>query len=146
MGQQSHRLVNSKAFSNVIIGVTLVAGINTGVQTYTGFVQDTGGTCTPAGCRFNCECDGGLLTHIDKVVLAVFTLEMLLKFISLDSKPWRYFFEAWNIFDFTIVLFCYLPIGGSFVSVLRLLRLLRVLKLVKSLPQLQVIVSGLIQG
>ena len=31
-------------------------------------------------------------------------------------------------------------------QVLRLLRLLRVLKLVKTLPQLQVIVSGLLQG
>lgn len=144
--QRCQKLVYSKIFTTMIIFVTLVAGINTGVQTYTGVVQDTGGICLPAGCKFNCECEGGLLTHIDTVVLAVFTLEMLLKFVSLDSKPWRYFFEAWNIFDFTIVLFCMLPIGGAFVSVLRLLRLLRVLKLVKSLPQLQVIVSGLLQG
>ena len=28
-----------------------VAGLNTGVQTYTTLVQDTGGTCLPAGCR-----------------------------------------------------------------------------------------------
>ena len=47
-------------------------------------------------------------------------------------------FDFWNIFDFVVVVVCYLPLGASMVAVIRLFRLLRVLKLVKALPELQV--------
>ncbi len=47
-------------------------------------------------------------------------------------------FDFWNIFDFAVVVVCYLPLGANMVAVIRLFRLLRVLKLVKALPELQV--------
>ena len=47
-------------------------------------------------------------------------------------------FDFWNVFDFVVVVVCYLPLGANMVAVIRLFRLLRVLKLVKALPELQV--------
>ncbi|MEL6343603.1 MAG: ion transporter, partial [Myxococcota bacterium] len=61
-------------------------------------------------------------------------------------RPWRYFQDPWNIFDFTIVAVCFLPINAQYVAVLRLARLLRVLKLVRALPRLQVLVSALLKS
>jgi voltage-gated sodium channel len=54
--------------------------------------------------------------------------------------------DYWNIFDFSVVVVCYLPLGGNMVAVIRLFRLLRVLKLVRALPELQVLVFGLLSS
>ena len=125
-----------------IIVVICVAGLLVGIQTYPDAVVATGGACTPAGSD---DCDGGALAAVDWGILVIFTCEALLKIVAEHSRPWRYFFSAWNVFDFFIVAMCYVP-GAGFAAVLRLLRLLRVLKLVKQLPQLQMIVGGLLNG
>jgi len=83
---------------------------------------------------------------LDTVILAIFTIEVVLKLISFKFKWWRYFHSGWNNFDFIIVVGSYIPGAGSMLVVLRLLRLLRVLKLVRSLPALQVIVIALMQA
>jgi voltage-gated sodium channel len=62
------------------------------------------------------------------------------------TRPWRYFYDGWNCFDFVIVAACFLPFSGQAVTVLRLLRLLRVLKLVRALPKLQILVSALLKS
>ena len=86
------------------------------------------------------------LTNCNIVVLSIFTLEVVLKFISYDFTPLEYFTSGWNIFDFIIVLGSFIIPDGGFIMILRLLRLFRMLKLVKSLPQLAVIVSALLKG
>jgi voltage-gated sodium channel len=72
--------------------------------------------------------------------------EIVVKVGAEGSKPWRYFLDPWNVFDFIIVAACFLPFEGNAVTVLRLLRLLRVLKLVRVLPQLQLLVSALLKS
>ena len=62
------------------------------------------------------------------------------------SKPWNYFRDPWNVFDFSIVAVCFMPFDAQYVAVLRLLRLLRVLKLVRTLPRLQILVSTLLKA
>eukprot|EP01048_Picozoa_sp_COSAG05_P017512 COSAG05_NODE_2400_length_3111_cov_5.177291_1_plen_700_part_00 len=135
-------IVQSDRFQLSIIIVIVLAGLLVGVQTYPGAVRLTGGSCDEAAK----DCDGGWLAACDWVILGIFTLEVTLKLISEQLRPWRFFIVGWNVFDFLIVFACYMPFAGKMVAVLRLLRLLRVLKLVKSLPQLQMIVSGLMQG
>jgi voltage-gated sodium channel len=61
-------------------------------------------------------------------------------------KFWRYFFDSWNVFDFLIVMVCFLPLNTQHIVVLRLLRLLRVLKLVRALPRLQVLVGAMFKS
>ena len=61
-------------------------------------------------------------------------------------RPWRFFKDGWNVFDFVIVAACFLPIHAEYATVLRVLRLLRVLKLVHALPRLQILVNALLKS
>ena len=69
--------------------------------------------------------------------------------ISEGNKPWNYFKDGWNVFDFLIVAVCFIPTNGidtSFIAVLRLARILRVFKLVTALPKLQIIIGALLKS
>ena len=79
------------------------------------------------------------------IFLAIFIAEIVLKMTAACPKPWRFFHDGWNVFDFLIVAVCFLPLGASFAPVLRLFRLFRVLRLVSVIPRLQVIVSALLR-
>jgi voltage-gated sodium channel len=79
-------------------------------------------------------------------VLAIFIIEIVLKLASHGRRPLDYFRDGWNVFDFTIVVFCLLPLGGQFAAVLRLARTLRLLRLVSALPKLQLLVGALIKS
>jgi len=61
-------------------------------------------------------------------------------------RPWRYFRDPWNVFDFVIVALAFLPVGSQYVTVVRLARLLRVLRLVRALPRLQILVGALLKS
>lgn len=62
-------------------------------------------------------------------------------------KPWIYFMDSWNVFDFVIVV-CLLSVkkGSPAAQMLPLIRLLRVIKLVNAIPELQVLVSSLLKS
>tara|TARA_B110000305_G_C18761538_1_gene325535 strand:- start:137 stop:358 length:222 start_codon:yes stop_codon:yes gene_type:complete len=68
--------------------------------------------------------------------------------------PWRFFLGPewkWNNFDIVIVLACmpFIPVAeiiGGNVAFLRLLRLARLAKVFRKIPQLQMIVMGLVGG
>jgi len=123
-------IVNSKPFQGTIIAVILLAGVLAGVETSAAMLAQ----------------HGNLLHALDKAVLAVFIIEILIKLASHGSRPLDYFRDGWNVFDFTIVALCLLPVGGPFAAVLRLVRTLRVLRLVTALPKLQLLVGALIKS
>jgi voltage-gated sodium channel len=126
------RLRDAPWFSASIIGVIFIAGILVGIQTYP--IEPN------SKIAFTCAL-------LDVFVLWIFVLEIVVKMIAEGKSPWRYFRDAWNVFDFSIVAVGFMPIGGGgAVTALRLLRLLRVLKLVKALPKLQILVIGLIKS
>ena len=62
--------------------------------------------------------------------MTIFIIELVVKLLAEGRWPWRFFSDAWNVFDFLIVAVGLMPFGGSAVTALRLVRLLRVLKLV----------------
>jgi len=78
--------------------------------------------------------------------LWIFVLEAAIKIIAKGKRPLDYFKDPWNVFDFTIVVVCFLPIGGKFIPVLRLARVLRVLKLVSAIPRLQILVNAVLKS
>ena len=117
-------------FQNFIIAVIMAAGILVGIQTYPSMVESYGVT----------------MDLLDAIILWIFVAEIGVKMGAEGSRPWRYFFDPWNVFDFLIVAVCFLPIGAEYVAVLRLARLLRVLKLVRALPRLQVLVGALLKS
>ncbi len=124
------RIVDSKLFRGTIIAVILLAGVLAGVET------------SPAMLAQH----GPLLHALDAAVLAIFIIEIVLKLASHGRRPLDYFRDGWNVFDFTIVALCVLPVGGPFAAVLRLVRTLRLLRLVTALPKLQLLVGALIKS
>ena len=125
-----YRIVHAKWFQRLIIAVILLAGAIIGVETSPGI-----------GERLH-----HILHVLDRVVLGIFVVEMLLKMAAFGKKPWRYFGEGWNVFDFIIVAGCLIPAGGSYVAVLRLFRLLRVLRLLTAVPKLQQLVTAMLRS
>lgn len=124
------KITKAPAFQNSIIGVILFAGVLVGVETYPYMEQ-----------RF-----GKVLDVLDILIIVVFTAEVVIKIGAEGSKPWRYFRDGWNVFDFLIVTACYLPFDNQYITVLRLIRLLRVLRLLRALPKLQVLVGALFKS
>jgi voltage-gated sodium channel len=82
---------------------------------------------------------GPWLMLIDKIILIVFTVELLLKFYAYRLA---FFKSGWNIFDFIIVSIAWLPTTGA-LSVLRALRILRVLRLLSVVPQMRRVIAAL---
>jgi len=123
-------IADSVSFQRFITIVILLAGVLVGAQTYPDIVA-----------RY-----GGMLHALDLLILGVFVAEVVVRMGAHGSKPWRYFLDPWNVFDFAIVVACFLPLDSQFVVVLRLVRILRTLKLVRALPKLQIIVGALINS
>ncbi len=130
MSEYFRKIVDSKIFQYFIIGVILSAGVIVGLETYPGLM----------------ETQGNLLHLLDHIVLYIFVIEILLKIGAKGSKPWEFFNDGWNVFDFIIVAVCFLPIGGAYIAVLRLARILRVFRLVSALPKLQILVGALLKS
>ena len=128
------KIIKAKLFDNFIIGIILFAGLLVGVQTYKEFANR------------HIE----ILTFLDSLVLAIFTLEVMIKILAEGKRPINYFRNAWNIFDFLIVTVCLmeplLPLDAEFLPILRLARILRVLRLVTVVPKLQLIVGTLLKS
>lgn len=127
-------IVNSKFFQRLIIFTILLAGIVVGVQTFKDFAAE----------------NIVLLDILDAVILGIFVIEAVIKILSKGNRPFEYFKNPWNVFDFAIVVGCLLEpiihVGGDFLPVLRLARILRVLRLVSAIPKLQLLVSCLLRS
>lgn len=124
------RIATDPRFSNFITAIIIMAGIVVGLETH-----------RPIREHFE-----GILHFIDQLILFIFVVEIIIKVGAEGRRPWRYFLDPWNVFDFTIVAVCFLPVNAQYVAVLRLARLLRVLKLVRALPRLQILVSALLKS
>jgi len=121
-------------FQRFIIATILLAGVVVGAQTYKEFALR------------NQE----LLRLLDQAILTIFVIEALIKIIAEGNRPFRYFKNPWNVFDFIIVTAClvepFIQVGGTFLPVLRLARILRVLRLVTAIPKLQLLVTCLLKS
>src|SRR5512147_2091783 len=124
------QVVEVKWFHHSIVAVIVLAGVVAGLETNPAALQRYGTT----------------LRALDVFILGVFIAEALLKMVVHGRRPWLYFADGWNVFDFLIIVLCVLPVGGPFAAVLRLARALRLLRLVSALPKLQLLVGALLKS
>ncbi len=124
------QVAHSTWFQQAVTFVIVVAGVLAGIETYPALV----------------EAWHGPLSLLDQLILGIFVLEIGVKMGAEGGRPWRYFTDPWNVFDFTIVALAFMPIESEGVAVLRLARLLRVLRLVRALPRLQILVTALLKS
>ncbi|MEP2706739.1 MAG: ion transporter [Roseibium sp.] len=117
-------LVTSRRWEYWIIGVIIVNAVTLGLETSASVMSAIG----PA------------LVTIDKIILAIFVVELLLR---LYAHGLKFFKDPWSLFDFAIVGISLMPASGAF-TVLRSLRILRVLRLISVMPSLRRVIGGLI--
>ncbi len=117
-------LLESRKFETFIIVLIVINGIILGLET-DAVVMDRMGT---------------VLIVLDKVILGVFTIEVLARMLV---YRFRFFHDPWRIFDFLVVSISLIPVSGN-LSILRALRILRVLRLISVMPSLKRVVGGLV--
>ena len=117
-------ILESAAFQNTITGLIVLNAITLGLET----------------SQSAMEAVGGLLVVVDRLILAVFVIELSSKLLVYRG---RFHKDPWNIFDLIVVTIALIPATGS-LSVLRALRILRVLRLVSAVPAMRRVVSALL--
>jgi voltage-gated sodium channel len=130
LSETAGRIVSGHWFQSFIILTILLAGVLAGIETDAAMLAN----------------HGSVLRVLDRLVLGIFIVECLLKIAACGPRPWNYFRDGWNVFDFVIVVLCLLPMNSHFAVVLRLGRTLRLLRLVSALPKLQLLVGALIKS
>ena len=108
-------------FELFILGVIVFNAIMIGIQTYM---------------------DSLMLKILDKTCVAIFIVEIILKFTGRFSTK-RYFSDAWNWFDIIIVTAALMPFSNGATTVLRVIRVFRVLRIIRFVPELRLITGVL---
>ena len=124
------RLIETAAFQRTVLALIVAAGLLVGLETNASVV---GGF-------------GSALYAIDRVLVALFVAELVIRIGAWGRRPWQFFRDPWNVFDFVIVAICVLPLDAEYAAVLRLARVLRVLRLVTAVPRLQLLVTALLKS
>ncbi|MDQ3426034.1 MAG: ion transporter [Actinomycetota bacterium] len=120
------RFVDSAPFTVVVVATIAVNAVVLGLQTYEGLES-----------RW-----GSLLNAVNAACVAVFIVELGLRVASYWPRPWEFFRNGWNVFDFVVVGATFVPGVSGNSTLLRLVRLLRVVRLVRVLPDLRVLLLG----
>ncbi|GAB3886570.1 hypothetical protein GCM10027612_23880 [Microbispora bryophytorum subsp. camponoti] len=116
-------VVDSPVFQRAVIAVIALNGIALGLET-SPELADRHATA---------------FLVIDRVILAVFVVEILLRIVAHGKAFFR---DPWNWFDLIIVGAALVPASES-LSILRLFRFLRVLRLISVVPGMRRVVSAL---
>ncbi len=118
--------VEDKRFTRTITALIVINAILLGLETVPSVMADW----------------GYLIRGADRVILAVFVVEILLRITAHGRAFWR---DPWSLFDIAVVGVALFPASGS-LSVLRALRILRVLRLVSVVPRLRRVVETLMRS
>jgi voltage-gated sodium channel len=130
MTAQLRRIVHTHAFDVVILVVIVANAVVLGLQTYPGVAEEYGDT----------------LDLLNGVFLGVFVVELLLRIASYGSRPQDFFRDGWNLFDFIVVSAAFLPGVRESSTLLRLVRLLRIVRIFRVLPDLRILVTGVVRS
>lgn len=127
----SREITNNRYFNYFIFFLIFLSAVIIGIETYPGLAS-----------RYH-----ALLSLTDRVIITLFTLEIALKIGSNGKRPWVYFSDPWNVFDFLIVAICLIPLNDThYFAVFRILRILRIFRMITVFPKLKLIVSALLKS
>jgi voltage-gated sodium channel len=124
------RVVDSRAFTTAVVAVILANAFVLGLQTYPGLERDHGGT----------------LDFLNALFLAFFVVEISLRIAAYFPRPWRFFLDGWNVFDFLAVGLAFVPGLQRNSTILRLARLARIVRVVHLLPDVRILITAVIRS
>ena len=130
MNATCQKIVANPWFERTIVSLIIINGIILGLETVPELVSQY----------------GSLFDWGNRIVIAVFIFEAIVKIIAHAPQMYRYFYSGWNVFDFSVVVLSLIPASGEFAMLARLARLLRVLRLISVIPELRLIVATLVRS
>ena len=123
MSPACRRIVDSRWFDPLMLGVIALNAVVLGLETYEHIERDA----------------GGLLDTANEVILGIFVVELFIRFAATGFRPGVYFRSGWNVFDFVVVAAGFVPGLRENATLLRIARLLRVVRAIRLLPDLRVL-------
>jgi voltage-gated sodium channel len=123
MTRTCRRIVDSRWFDPLMLGVIFVNAITLGLETYDSIEEEI----------------GDVLHTANDVILGLFVVELFIRFGAERFSPRRFFRSGWNVFDFVVIFASFLPGLRENATLLRLIRLLRIVRAVRLLPDLRVL-------
>jgi voltage-gated sodium channel len=133
LSERCERIADSTRFQGFIVAVILANAIVLGLQTYEGIEREV----------------GELLVTLDGIFLGIFVVEILIRILACGPTLRGYagfFRQGWNVFDFVVIGAAFLPGLRENATLLRLVRLLRVVRIVSVLPDLRVLIKGMVRS
>ena len=124
--ERVRELVDAPGFQRAVVAVIVINAIALGCETSPRLVA----------------LHGDLLHALDRVALAVFVVEIALRWYARGTRFLR---DPWNLFDTAIVGVALVPATGAF-GVLRTLRIFRALRLISAIPSMRRVVSALLSA
>ena len=85
------------------------------------------------------------LGELDTLALYIYLIELIMRMVSYGKRPWEFFRQGWNIFDFSIVLLSFGLFSGETI-ILRLLRIFRLIRIFRFLPEVRVLTSSVVKS
>jgi voltage-gated sodium channel len=85
-----------------------------------------------------------LANQVDSVAFIIYVIELFLRFASYGKKPWKFFREGWNVFDFVVIGLT--PVFQGQTAVMRLLRLLRLIRIFRFLPEVRILSVSIVKS
>jgi voltage-gated sodium channel len=85
------------------------------------------------------------LSELDTFALYLYLAELIMRMVSYGKRPWEFFRQGWNIFDFTIVVLSFGVFTGETI-ILRLLRIFRLIRIFRFLPEVRVLTSSVVKS
>jgi voltage-gated sodium channel len=85
------------------------------------------------------------LSELDKLALYIYLVELIMRLVSYGKRPWEFFRQGWNVFDFTIVVLSFGIFTGETI-ILRLLRIFRLIRIFRFLPEVRVLTSSVVKS
>lgn len=120
------RFIEDVRVQRLIIVLILLNAVLLGLETW------------PAAMEFA----GGVILFVDRLILAVFVIEIAIRLYVYGRAFWR---DPWSLFDFAVVAIALVPATGQ-LAVLRALRVLRVLRLLTMVPSMRRVVGALLSA
>lgn len=85
------------------------------------------------------------LSQLDTFALYIYAVELVMRIVSYGARPWEFFRQGWNVFDFSIVMLSLGVFGGEAI-ILRLLRIFRLIRIFRFLPEVRVLTSSIVKS
>lgn len=122
------RLMYGNAFEFVVIAVIIANAVALAVLTFA--------DVDPAVAA--------VAIAVDQFAIYFYTGELILRIISYGTKPWMFFRNPWNVFDFLVVIL--IPFLNNGTVIFRLVRLLRILRVFRFLPEARILMLSMVKS